>query len=54
MLFVIYLKLYFEKEKNMPTDLFTIGGSVSQGFMGMAAARTDLCYSSLIARLLNI
>ncbi|MEH2088368.1 hypothetical protein [Nostoc sp.] len=30
--------------------LFTIGDSVSQGFMSLAAARTDLCFSTLIAR----
>ncbi len=30
--------------------LFTIGDSISQGFMSLAAARADLCYSTLIAR----
>ncbi|WP_130854969.1 hypothetical protein [Olivibacter jilunii] len=30
--------------------LFTIGDSISQGFMSMAAARTDLSYSSIVAR----
>jgi hypothetical protein len=34
--------------------LFTIGDSISQGFMSGAAAKTDLCYSSLIANLMNI
>ena len=32
--------------------LFTIGDSVSQGFMSGAAARTDLCFSTLIANVL--
>lgn len=34
--------------------LFTIGDSVSQGFMSGAAARTDLCYSILIARSMHL
>jgi hypothetical protein len=34
--------------------LFTIGDSVSQGFMSGAAARTDLCYSTLIARSMEL
>lgn len=34
--------------------LFTIGDSISQGFMSGAAARTDLSYSTLIARQLAI
>ena len=34
--------------------LFTIGDSISQGFMSGAAARTDLSYSSLIANQLGI
>ena len=34
--------------------LFTIGDSISQGFMSGAAARTDLSYSTLIARNLGI
>lgn len=34
--------------------LFTIGDSLSQGFMSAAAARTDLCYSTLIAECLGI
>jgi hypothetical protein len=34
--------------------LFTIGDSISQGFMSGAAARTDLCYSTIIAKQLNI
>jgi hypothetical protein len=33
-----------------PIKLFTIGDSISQGFMSMAAARTDLSYSSIVAR----
>lgn len=34
--------------------LFTIGDSISQGFMSLAAARTDLSYSSLIASKLGL
>ncbi len=34
--------------------LFTIGGSLSQGFMSLAAARSDLCFSSHIAKQLGI
>jgi hypothetical protein len=34
--------------------LFTIGDSISQGFMSLAAARTDLCYSTLIAQALGL
>lgn len=34
--------------------LFTIGDSISQGFMSGAAARTDLSYSTLIAKLMNL
>ncbi len=34
--------------------LFTIGDSLAQGFMSGAAARTDLAFSTLIARILNI
>ena len=34
--------------------LFTIGDSISQGFMSLAAARTDLAYSTLIARALGV
>ncbi|WP_205502438.1 SGNH/GDSL hydrolase family protein [Rufibacter psychrotolerans] len=34
--------------------LFTIGDSISQGFMSMAAARTDLSYSSLIAEVMGL
>ena len=34
--------------------LFTIGDSISQGFMSAAAARTELCYSTLIARALGL
>jgi hypothetical protein len=34
--------------------LFTIGDSVSQGFMSAAAARTDLTYSTLIARSMGL
>ena len=34
--------------------LFTIGASVSQGFMSAAAARTDLSYSTLIARKMGL
>lgn len=34
--------------------LFTIGDSISQAFMSMAAARTDLSYSTLLARKLGL
>jgi hypothetical protein len=34
--------------------LFTIGDSISQGFMSLAAARTDLSYSTIIAKKLGI
>lgn len=34
--------------------LFTIGDSVSQGFMSLAAARTDNAYSTLVARQLGL
>jgi hypothetical protein len=34
--------------------LFTIGDSISQGFMSGAAARTDLCYSTLLARSMGL
>lgn len=34
--------------------LFTIGDSVSQGFMSLAAARTDCAYSTLIAQKLGL
>ena len=34
--------------------LFTIGDSVSQGFMSLAAARIDLAYPTLIARSMNL
>jgi hypothetical protein len=34
--------------------LFTVGDSISQGFMSGAAARTDLCYSTLLAKLFGI
>ncbi len=34
--------------------LFTIGDSISQGFMSGAAARTDLSYSTLIARSMGL
>ncbi|MEH2111365.1 MAG: hypothetical protein V7K39_02220 [Nostoc sp.] len=30
--------------------LFTIDDSISQGFTSLAAARTDLCFSTLIAK----
>jgi len=38
----------------MVTKLFTIGDSISQGFMSGAAARTDLSYSTLLARQLGL
>ncbi|QYO62638.1 hypothetical protein [Leptolyngbya sp. 7M] len=34
--------------------LFTIGDSVAQGFMSAAAARTDLCFSTLLAQALGL
>lgn len=34
--------------------LFTIGDSISQGFMSAAAARPDLCYSTLLADMLGM
>jgi len=34
--------------------LFTIGDSISQGFMSGAAAQTNLCYSTLIADLMKL
>jgi len=34
--------------------LFTIGDSVSQGFMSLSAARTDNSYSTLIAKKMNL
>jgi hypothetical protein len=34
--------------------LFTIGDSISQGFMSLAAARTDLSYSTLLAQALGL
>ncbi|MEO8516739.1 MAG: hypothetical protein ABI426_08345 [Flavobacterium sp.] len=37
----------------MAIKLFTIGDSISQGFMSGAAARTDLSYSTIISELLD-
>jgi hypothetical protein len=34
--------------------LFTVGDSLSQGFMSLAGARTDLSYSTLIARAMGL
>jgi len=34
--------------------LFTIGDSISQGFMSMAAARTELSYSTLLAKCMGL
>ncbi len=34
--------------------LFTLGDSISQGFMSGAAARTDLCFSTLLARAMGL
>ncbi len=34
--------------------LFTIGDSISQGFMSLASARTDLSYSTLLSKILSI
>src|SRR4051794_33622682 len=33
--------------------LFTLGDSLSQGFRSAAAARTDQCYSTLVAKVLG-
>src|SRR4028119_1778776 len=41
----------FEEER---LRLFTIGDSVSQGFMSVAAGRTDLTYSTLVARSMGL
>ena len=38
----------------MSIKLFTIGDSISQGFMSLAAARTDLSYSTLLAEKLQL
>lgn len=38
----------------MTMKLFTIGDSVSQGFMSGAAANTDLCYSTILAQVLGV
>lgn len=38
----------------MSLKLVTIGDSISQGFMSGAAARTDLCYSTLLARAMGL
>ena len=38
----------------MSTKLFTIGDSIAQGFMSGAAARTELSFSTLIARKMNL
>ncbi|MBE8726606.1 SGNH/GDSL hydrolase family protein [Flavobacterium hungaricum] len=37
----------------MSVKLFTIGDSISQGFMSGAAAKTDQCYSTLLAKILE-
>ncbi|MBZ4037455.1 hypothetical protein K6T82_22025 [Flavobacterium sp. 17A] len=37
----------------MSVKLFTIGDSISQGFMSGAAAKTDQCYSTLLAEILG-
>ncbi len=34
--------------------LFTIGDSISQGVMSGAAARTDLAYSTLVAKKMEL
>ena len=41
----------FEEER---VKIFTIGDNVSQGFMSAAAARTDLTYSTLLARSMGL
>lgn len=37
----------------MSVKLFTIGDSISQGFMSGAAAKTNQCYSTLLAKILG-
>lgn len=37
----------------MSIKLFTIGDSISQGFMSGAAAKTNQCYSTLLSKILN-
>jgi lysophospholipase L1-like esterase len=46
---IIVTKIY----RIMPVKLFTIGDSISQGFMSGAAAKTDQCYSTLLSKLLQ-
>ena len=38
----------------MTVKLFTIGDSISQGFMSGAAANTELCYSTILSQVLGI
>ena len=38
----------------MTIKLFTIGDSVSQGFMSGAAANTNLCYSTILSQAMQI
>lgn len=38
----------------MTVKLFTIGDSISQGFMSGAAANTHLCYSTILAKVMGI
>jgi hypothetical protein len=42
------------KDAGSGMKLFTIGDSISQGFMSLAAARTELSFSTLLARSLGL
>lgn len=46
--------IFLNPPTRMSVKLLTIGDSISQGFMSGAAARTDLSYSTLVARKLGI
>ena len=45
--------IYFIKNSKMAVKLFTIGDSISQGFMSGAAAKTQQSYSTLLAKILG-
>ncbi|HEY0658065.1 MAG TPA: hypothetical protein VGD05_06310, partial [Pyrinomonadaceae bacterium] len=47
-------RIDFPQKWTSKMKLFTIGDSVSQGFMSLAAARTDNAYSTLIARQIGL
>ena len=46
--------MLLQANKGVIVKLFVIGDSISQGFMSLAAARTDLSYSSVIARAMGL